>query len=159
MFGLPVVHVPIFIEGVEAYIIAIDFNLLNLKSVSSVIAINEATSLVKTITTETSLEDMTKSINSTEIEFAFYNSGDAIYLFFNKTIFPYNQNTKFILTGIRSAIPITSKDDYLDIPEEYLELFIYYVNKYVNLLSNRRVNPDIDLAINNLEYKLRENKQ
>ncbi len=159
MFGLPVVHIPIFLEGSNGYIIAIDFNILRLSDVDNVIVAREDTNEVEIINTETTLKDLTLQINDPQVNCAYYNSGDALYILFRKDIYPYRSETKFIVTGTRSALPITSEDDYIDIPEEYLELFMFYVHKYIYLFQGKKVQPDIELAINNLEVKLKENKE
>jgi len=156
MFGVPANHFPIFLEGEDGYVLAIDFNLLRLKTVNSVIATNAIDKKLYEASEELSLEDLIKQINNPSKEVAFYNSGDSLYILLKRSVLPYSFQVKIVVAGIRSSVPIKSEDDYIDIPEKYLELFIYYTAKYACVMKGKRVPSDIEIAINNLENKFKK---
>lgn len=155
MFGLAVTHFNKFLENSTGYVLAISTSVFPVYEIKSVMAIN-SDGLITEVNTSVNLDELNKIFMEGNQKLAYFFSGDVIYIYFRKNEYSYTADTKFIITGIRSVLPVKDLEDKIDIPENYLDLFVNYVMKYIYLTKGLKVPSDIVLEINNLEQKLNQ---
>lgn len=157
MFGIPVANFDKHLESNDKYIIAINTNIFPLSRVDGIIAVNSLgeTYYQKSQTTlDNLIETLTKNLDKL---LEFYYSGDILYILFDKNKFPYQYDTMFIVQGIRGVLPLKDNEDYIDVPDNLLDLFYNYVLKYTHTIQGLKVPSDILININNLEKSIGEN--
>ena len=156
MVGTPITHFGKFSEGTNGYIVIMDANDLFLETVNSIVIQNETdVSLTAVFESETDLITLNGYLNSSSYpNAAWFQSSSLIYLFLSNAVYPYTNDIIFTVLGTRTGIPIRSLDDYIDIPEKHLELFIKYAIREAAQLLGRQIPPAIIKDITELESNL-----
>ena len=156
MIGTPVTYASKFSEGTYGYTIAVDVDNLFMDTISKVQAQTTTdVSLTALFSSESALTELMDYVNdSTCPDCAWYLSSSVLYMFFKTTVYAYLSSTIFTAFGTRTGIPITNLDDVIDVPEQYMELYIKYSIREAAQLQGRQVPPSIIADISELEKDL-----
>lgn len=156
MVGTPVTYLPKFNQGLNGYIIVADGDDLYLDGIDFIqVAIEGTPDSIVNLEEKVDLKVLNGYLLSdTAPSCAYAYDSGLIYLYLDGTAFPYLIDTKFIVYGTRTGIPITSLDDLIDVPEKHLELYIKYAIREAAQLLGKIVPPSIEKDIRELETKL-----
>ena len=148
MFGTPITYAPVIASGDHGYVVVIALNDLLVREVTEVNFVVEG-KIVKAVESDL---DAIFSLNSTNLAFAMAEQLLYIYV---PTSIPYSSDVRFFVLGYRSAIPIRSLEQEIDVPEYLLELFTKYVIREAALLKGKMVPPSIQHDIQRLENEVK----
>lgn len=144
------------LDDVNGYILVFDVDEFALNWVEKVIAYNPVSDYRKTVSGSTELEQLLGYPGyhySDEVpELAFNLSTSTLYIFFRSDVFPY-ESTRFSLVGYRNTFPVKSLDDYIDVPENALELFLKMITLESIKLSGKKVPAELQREVNELKQK------
>ncbi len=156
MFGIPVINFDIHLESSNKYLLAINTNIFPIFRIDGIIGVNGSGEIIYQ-KDESTLDKLIEilNVNSSEL-LEYYYSGDVLYILFDKTKFPYTLGTMFIIQGIRGILPVRNEEDYIDIPDNLLDLFYNYIIKYTHMIQGLKVPSDTLININNLEKSIGE---
>jgi hypothetical protein len=154
MIGTSVTYYPEYANSDYGFIIVCGLNEINIDQVTA-IQINKTESddsiTVALVEESIDMKELVKLLSATSTtEIAFSVVSNNLYIYFNST-FDYVDNLKIVVYGTRTALPIISMDESIDIPETDIELFIKYAIKETSQLLGKQVPPSIERDIAQLE--------
>ncbi len=156
MIGTPVTYASKFSDGTYGYTIAVDVDNLFMDTISKIQAQStDDVSLTALFSSESALTDLMAYVNDSACpNCAWYLSSSILYLFFKTSVYAYEAATMFTAFGTRTGIPIRNMDDVIDVPEQFMELYIKYAIREAAQLQGRQVPPSILADIAELETAL-----
>ena len=159
MYGNRVTEKDKFTDGMYGYTVAIDLTALNARSIVSVAA-SDAGLAFDPVVTPIDLITLQGYINDPDCPDLAYSLGsDILTILFNHSTLPYASTTQYTVTGYRSALPIASVTDNLDIKNRYLELFVLLSIQKAAVLLNRTLPAELKQRILELKAQIKEDNQ
>jgi hypothetical protein len=155
MFGTPLSYCDLIQQTSEGYIMAVGINQVNIDTIELVqINYNQDTLTIKDELPLDQLLQLTNDPGNTKA--AWSQDSNRLYIFLNETDYPFTMADAifFFVIGIRNGQPINSVQDYIDIPEKDLELFINYSIKEAAQILGKPIPASVEMEIKELEYKI-----
>ena len=156
MFGNRVTDIDKFAEGTAGYILRVDTTTVLAYTITGVQAQVSATDTPVPIDTEDELSTILGYLNNSSApDLAFNYSYGEVYIFFKTSVFPYVDDTRFIIIGRRNPLKLTSFNDKLDIADKDIDLFLAYAIRTASLLAREAVPFQIEKIIKAKEQEIK----
>ena len=134
-----------FTDGSYGYIIQRDLTFLCLQSLDFVTVDNNGVSS-NPLLDQIPIATLHRYINDISCpDFAYSVDSDILTMFFKTSAYPYSGTTTYLLFGKRFALTINSLEDYVDVPDDKMELFVNLCQKGAcDILGIRTPNAILD---------------
>ena len=156
MFGTPVSYCDLIQQSAKGYIMAVGINQVNIDTINLVqVNYNNDT---ETSTEEVKLEELLRmTIEPNDKKFAWSQDTNRLYMFFNADDYPFGSidTIYFFVIGIRNGNPIRDLNDYIDIPEKDLELFVNYSIIEAAQVLGKPIPASVQNEVKEIEYKIK----